>query len=177
MNQVFIVNLLSITMRTKPFFLLSILLLLLGCNKDSDEDQLLQNYFSIDGTIYELASGYMANGGVYLFSEGFSISGLEQSTNDPILSGSGNMLSIAGITGQQSISTGTYDLNVVEGEVYVNYDPALTTSDYHQFLNAGSGTCKITLNGLNCSVSIEGTLSDNKSLVLTYSGLLTEVTE
>lgn len=161
-------------MKTGTILLLALILLASACKKDED-DPAPQNYFEVDGSQYELTNSYLANGGIYLFSGGLSITGLEQTTNNPILKGTGNQFSISAINGQEPVKSGTYSLAQLEGEVFINYNPALTTSDYHQLLNGGTGTCQVSLEGLDCTVSLEGTLPDGKKLTARFSGTLTAV--
>lgn len=162
-----------------PFILLFVTLIVFaGCKKD-DEDQNDEpsQMVSVDGTQYPLTKGYSLNGRIYLMSDGLSIGGVEQSTGNPIYNGTGNLISILSIAGQPTISTGSYELDLVSGEVLINYDPALITFDFYQVINQGSGTCELTVDGLNVTVSINGTMDNGAAVLVAFSGTLTEYTK
>ncbi len=163
-------------MKTKSFLLLFVLLSTLSCKKDNNTDNNPgpTNYFSIDATKYTLAKGYRVAGRVYLMSDSLSVTGFEQATQNPIYMGTGDLIGITA-TGQDSVMTGSYDLSEVSGNLFINYNPALSSFDYHQILNDVSGSCSITLDGLSLKLDITGTLNDGKSLVVKFNGTLAEI--
>jgi hypothetical protein len=161
------------------FLLFSVLLILFaGCKKDDEEENNEPSQMvSVDGIQYPLTKGYSLNGRIYLMSDGLSIGGVEQSTGNPIYEGTGNLVSLLSIAGQPTITTGSYDLSLVAGEILINYNPALTTFDFYQVINQGTGTCDLTINGLNVTVSINGTMDLGAAVIVAFSGTLTEYTE
>jgi hypothetical protein len=164
-------------MKRVTLILLTILLGMVGCKKD-DDDQEPAQVFILDGTEHPVTNGYLVNGKIYLMSDGLSVTGVEQSTGNPIYQGTGNLVSITAITGQATIGSGTYALQDMEGELYINWKPALTTFDYHAMLNQSAGSCTIGLNGLSCSVQLDGTSNeDGKSQQVSFSGELTVVSK
>ena len=160
-------------MKTTTVLFLLFLLVIGGCKKDEDDNK-PANYFSLDESVYALTKGYLAAGKIYLMSDGMTIKGLEQNTGNPIYQGTGDLFTITSISGQNSIVSGSYDLTKINGEVYTNFNPALTTQDYQQVLNTGTGSCAITLNGLQCTIEVNGTLQDAKAIVVKFNGQLDE---
>ncbi len=60
----------------KTLIKLSVLLLILattGCKKDKDDDKSPANYFTYDGTTYELSQGFLENYGQWELDEGFNL--------------------------------------------------------------------------------------------------------
>lgn len=165
----------TFTMKNIAIILTLVVLVLGGCKKEEEEDNTPANYFTLEGNMHAIARGYLADGKIYFTSEGMTVKGLEQTTGNPILGGTGDLLSVTGIAGQQGIPSGSYELKLILGEVYTNYNPALSTADYHQVLTNSTGTAEISLEGLQCSITINGTLKDGKALVVTFSGTLTEI--
>ena len=111
-------------------------------------------------------------------SDGLTVKGVEQNTGTPIYQGTGTLVSITGITGQPGIASGNFDLQLVEGDLYINWDPALTTFDYNASLSMSTGSCAISLNGLSCSVRIDGTSTqDGKTQEVRFSGDLSEASK
>ena len=108
-------------MKSKVVLLIFIVAALTACNKDdNNENPLPVHYVSVEGVIHELNKGYLAGGMLFFVSEGLTITGLEQSTSYPIFNGIGDLVSIEAIMGQGSITSGTYDLNTIEGELTIN---------------------------------------------------------
>lgn len=162
-------------MRTTLTLAMITLLFLAGCKKDDNKDDLAKNYFTIDGTSYSLDNGYLTSGKIYLMSKALTIAGLEQTTGNPIYKGSGSMVSFTGIGTEEEITPGTYPLADVAGDVYIYWDPALTTFDYHSTYHQAQGNCAFGLQDTQATVEAAGILEDGRTFTVKYSGTLSVV--
>jgi hypothetical protein len=159
------------------FFLIAIIsLIFVSCAKESNEnDSTISNYFSINGTKYDISKGYLADGGIWLLSNGISITGIVE--GEVVLKGTGNAFIIREAGSVIPIVPGTYSFSSMEGGVVLNYNFITSAGDYFQLLPEGEGLCTINYTGLNYTIDTDGTLGDGNKLIVKYNGTLLNIIE
>jgi hypothetical protein len=157
-----------------------------SCNKDSKKEDILQkNSFSLNGTNYDLAQGYiMGYGGYYsrnyyemiLYSGGLA---LHEKMGEPdTMSGTGHYVyyeiyssdngDIA--TGIYKYSTSTQAGSVNYAAYVVNWDTELTSHPAN--LEIASGILRIIRNNPEYELSFSGKDENNKLISVYYKGSL-----
>lgn len=159
------------------FLLTTGIFLVGGCKKDDDDsnnNSNSSNYFSIDGTRYSIEKGYLADGGIWLFSNGLSITGIVDF--DPVVEGSGNAFVIRE-AGDFPIQPGSYTFGSMEGAVITNWVTSTESWDYQQYIPNGTGLCTINYTDLNYEVDVDGTFEDGNKIIVKFSGTLLNIIE
>jgi hypothetical protein len=176
-------------MRNTFFICATVILLLLAfssCKKDSKKEDILKtNSFTIDGTNYDLAQGYiMGYGGYYsrnyyemiLYSGGLT---LHEKMGEPdTMSGTGHYVYLEIYSsGTDNIATGTYTYNNTNQAgsfnyaVYiVNWNTELTSHPANR--EFASGNLRIIRNNPEYELSFTGKDENYKSISVYYKGRL-----